>query len=685
MENHYMLLKVLLFSAFLLLLGFFQVHAEEPAISAGGHHSVGLKSEGIVVAVGWNYYGQCNVSSWTGINQIDAGHFHTVGLRTNGSVIAIGWNRWGQCDTSYWTGITQIAAGGEHTAAITTNGTVVTAGYNYYGQRNTGSWIGITQIAAGYSHTVGLNADGTVVAVGWNGNGECNVSSWTGITQIAAGYNHTVGLNADGAVVAVGWNGGGQCNVSSWTGITQIAAGIAHTVGLKNDGTVVAVGLNNSGECNVSSWTDITQIAAGLSHTVGLKSDGTVVAVGRNDYEQCNLFDWNLNGESSLVAPIANAGENQTVHLGDVVTLDGSGSSDPEGNYPLSYSWSFESIIPGDFPILSDPTCHNPTFICESEGDYVLKLVVTNSAGTQSEPAYVIVSTYNTDPVAEAGDDMSLTVMGSSIQLDGTQSYDPDGDSLTYSWSIGAAPAGSTAVISNADTAMPLFSPDIYGTYTLNLMVTDEWGLFGLDHVILSFDNVKPIAIAGQNQSLIVGDAAYLNGFESFDANGDRLSYRWSIISKPDMSLASIADLYAIETSFVVDVPGSYVVSLVVNDGIVNSDSSNINIQVISQQTALTDTILEGVDIINSIPLTHFKNTNMANTLTNKLNAVLQMIDQGMYAEALEQLQNDILKKTDGCVLNGSPEKKDWIKDCNYQEETHQIIMDAITRLQSMM
>ena len=228
--------------------------AERDAITAGFGHTVGLKSDGTVVAVGDNEDGQCDVADWADVAAIAAGYYHTVGLKSDGTVVAVGRKDSGQCDVSGWTDIVAISAGGHH--------------------------------------TVGLKSDGTVIATGWTPKGQCDVSDWTDIVAIAAGFYHTVGLKSDGTVVAVGWNSDGQCDVSGWTGIVAISAGRYHTVGLKSDGTVVAVGDNEDGQCDVSDWADVAAIAAGFGHTVGLKSDGTVVAVGDNEFGQCGVSGW---------------------------------------------------------------------------------------------------------------------------------------------------------------------------------------------------------------------------------------------------------------------------------------------------------------------------------------------------------------------------------------------------------
>ena len=269
--------------------------AQRDTVSAGWHHTVGLKADGTVVAVGDNDDGQCGVSGWTDIVAVSAGDLHTVGLKADGTVVAVGNNDYGQCGVSGWTDIVAVSAGDCHTVGLKADGTVVAVGGNLSGQCGVSGWTDIVAVSAGGIHTVGLKSDGTVVAVGDNDNGQCGVSGWTDIVAVSAGGYYTVGLKSDGTVVAVGWNINGQCNVSGWTDIVAVSAGSSHTVGLKSDGTVVAVGWNYYGQCDVSGWTDIVAVSAGGSHTVGLKADGTVVAVGDNDDGQCDVSGWNRN------------------------------------------------------------------------------------------------------------------------------------------------------------------------------------------------------------------------------------------------------------------------------------------------------------------------------------------------------------------------------------------------------
>ena len=263
-------------------------------LAASTRHTVGLKADGTVVAVGDNQDGQCDVANWRDIVAIAAGADHTVGLKIDGTVVATGDNKYGKCDVANWHDIVTIAAGYDHTVGLKENGTVVAVGDNQDGQCDVANWRDIVAIAAGAGHTVGLKKNGVVIVTGFNMCGECSVEDWHDVVTIAAGDHQTVGIRPDGTVMAVGDNQHGQCDVANWHDIVTIAAGDDHTVGLKIDGTVVATGDNRSDQCDVENWRDIVAIAAGDDHTVGLRSDGTLVAIGWNLFGQDDVSDWKL-------------------------------------------------------------------------------------------------------------------------------------------------------------------------------------------------------------------------------------------------------------------------------------------------------------------------------------------------------------------------------------------------------
>jgi hypothetical protein len=284
MKSRKMLLQLLLSSALVFSFVLTGLMPNTAPVMAQGQATLVVAAD-TTVPVGNYLPAESDVGEWTDIIQVAAGVGHTVGLESDGTVVAVGYNEYGCCNIGGWTDITQVAAGWSYTVGVKSDGTVVAVGNNYYGQCDVGGWAGINQTAAGWSHTVGLESGGTVVAVGLNDAGQCDVGNWTDITQVVAGESHTLALKADGTVVIVGSEipeefYHGQYDVGNWTGIIEIAAGDGHTVGLKSNGTVEAVGYNGDRQCDVGNWTDIIQVAAGEWHTVGLKLDGTVVATG---------------------------------------------------------------------------------------------------------------------------------------------------------------------------------------------------------------------------------------------------------------------------------------------------------------------------------------------------------------------------------------------------------------------
>ncbi|MEA5013622.1 MAG: hypothetical protein VB099_03575 [Candidatus Limiplasma sp.] len=267
-------------------------YLQQGQLAAGRDHTVGLRVDGTVVAVGKDDAGQTQVGSWRDVIAVASKSWHTVGLKADGSVVAVGNNTSGETGVSGWTDIVAVAAGFWHTVGLKADGTVVAVGDHDDGQTDVSAWTRIVAVAAGGKHTIGLHTDGTVVAVGNNANGQTAVGRWRNMAAVAAGMSHTVGLKADATVVAAGSNAQGQAEVSGWTEIAAVAAGDYHTVGLKRDGTAVAVGSNSDGQTEVSGWTDIVAVAAGGRHTVGLRADGTVVAVGRNQEGQTGVNGW---------------------------------------------------------------------------------------------------------------------------------------------------------------------------------------------------------------------------------------------------------------------------------------------------------------------------------------------------------------------------------------------------------
>ena len=267
------------------------------SIACGNNHTVGLKADGTIVAVGENSYSQCDVKAWKNIVSVACGEWYTVGLEDDGTVVSKGNNVYGECRLTHWGGIISVACGNTHTVGLKDNGMVVAAGNNSDGQCDVSYWRDIVSIACGEKITAGLKSDGTVVITGYTGyRKQIKVEDWTNIVSIACGAYHVAGLKADGTVVATGDADEWASKCRGWTDIVSIACGAHHVAGLKADGTVVVSGLLNSivGRNVIEKWTDVVAIACSGEYTFGLKSDGTIVCTVYNSDRQCAANSWKL-------------------------------------------------------------------------------------------------------------------------------------------------------------------------------------------------------------------------------------------------------------------------------------------------------------------------------------------------------------------------------------------------------
>ena len=126
---------------------------------------------------------------------------------------------------------------------------------------------------------------------------------------------------------------------------------------------------------------------------------------------------------------------------------------------------------------------------------------------------------------------------------------------------------------------MPSFTADEPGTYVAQLIVHDGTVASTADTVTISTQNTAPVAAAGPDQSVLVADAVTLDGSGSSDADGDGLSYAWSLTSVPAGSGAVLDDdPTAVMPSFTADEPGTYVAQLIVHDGTVPSAADTVTI-----------------------------------------------------------------------------------------------------------
>jgi hypothetical protein len=294
-------------------------------------------------------------------------------------------------------------------------------------------------------------------------------------------------------------------------------------------------------------------------------------------------------------APSADAGGDRSVTTGTLISLDGSASSDPEGD-SLSFAWTL--VAPsGSSAVLSDSTAEKPSFIADVTGSYVAYLVVNDGALMDSDVATITASTNsNGRPVADAGLNQSVAT-GSTVSLDASGSSDPDGDSLSYQWSFTRLPGSSSltdADISGATTDSASFKPDVVGRYRLRLDVDD--GLLSatdqssIEVYASGSSNAPPVADPGPNLVLGLGGTASPDGSNSFDPDGDPITYDWSFIRLPGSSGLSDSDISDYDTDspqFTPDASGIYILLLVVDDG-TDSAFDAMVVRVINSNSAPT-------------------------------------------------------------------------------------------------
>jgi hypothetical protein len=228
--------------------------------------------------------------------------------------------------------------------------------------------------------------------------------------------------------------------------------------------------------------------------------------------------------------PLANAGPDQNAKEGNVVTLNGANSTDPERGV-LTYSWSQVSGTP---VTLGNPSAAKTTFMTPNVGStgetLGFELTVTDSGGLQSSDTCLVnVVWVNQPPSANAGPDQSVNE-GVLVTLNGSKSSDPDGSALSYDW---VQTSGTTVVLSSLSAAQPTFrAPQVSQageTLTFQLTVTDSGDLQARDSCIVNvvWVNQPPVANAGPDQTVNQGVNVILDGTSSTDPDGGLLAYSW--------------------------------------------------------------------------------------------------------------------------------------------------------------
>ncbi len=308
-------------------------------------------------------------------------------------------------------------------------------------------------------------------------------------TEGACSFDGSGSSDSDGSVTNYSWDFGDGSTASGAQVDHTYAAGGTYSVKLtvtddggKTNSTTKDVTINVNAAPTAAFQTTCTERACSFDSSASADPDGTIasyawdfgdgttgqVANPDHTYAQDGTYTVTLTvtddgGKTDSVSHDVTPRANQApvaafsaAASGLSVSVDGSGSSDPDGSV-ASYAWDF-----GDGATGSGKTASH-TYA--AAGSYDVKLTVTDDGGaTDSVTKSVSVSAGNSKPVAA----FSSSVDHLSVSLDGSGSSDPDGTVASYVWDFGDGSSGSGVSVTHAYTAA--------GDYRVTLTVTDNGG-----------------------------------------------------------------------------------------------------------------------------------------------------------------------------------------------------------------
>ncbi|QJR82149.1 hypothetical protein CA267_016020 [Alteromonas pelagimontana] len=284
----------------------------------------------------------------------------------------------------------------------------------------------------------------------------------------------------------------------------------------------------------------------------------------------------------SNAAPVAQAGSDARINVGDSVTLNGESSSDADGD-ALTYHWKLEMLPEGSS--LASPMGEGAQieFTPDVAGEYVAVLIV-NDGTVDSEGDSITITVDAPAPVAVITSEFDVE-LGDKLTFDASQSQHVSEDNI-YSWRLVSAPGESALTSATFDVesdsptlAAPEF--DVVGTYEFELVITStdiqsEPASFS---VKVSEANIAPvISELVSDDELTSGKIVYL--YSTVEDNSDEINYAWSFTSTPESSelAATTSDKATFE--FVPDLAGDYTAQLVASDNELSSEPKTITISV---------------------------------------------------------------------------------------------------------
>lgn len=230
----------------------------------------------------------------------------------------------------------------------------------------------------------------------------------------------------------------------------------------------------------------------------------------------------------------------------------------------LTYSWNFGDGTTG--------TGSSATHSYNNLGTYTVTVRVNDGrGGTDSDSIMIRINplmstTLNQEPIAIIDVSDRTVAPEGNIVFDGSRSYDPDGNIVSYEWDFDDGTSASEPVVTHRYSNS--------GFYVVRLTVTDnrgatstEWALVWINSNFIT-SNEPPVADAGSDKVVNVGDIVEFDGSSSYDSDGNIVNYKWNLEGRTTTTPTPL--LY-----YIFGTPGEYIVILTItdNDGATDTDS----------------------------------------------------------------------------------------------------------------
>ena len=244
--------------------------------------------------------------------------------------------------------------------------------------------------------------------------------------------------------------------------------------------------------------------------------------------------------QPSNVFPEVDANAPPIVNQGEIVSLNGTGTYDPDSNQ-LYYAWSQDSGIPVSINDDDQPVAHFTAPTVSQNSILVFNLLVEDENGGIGKNSTSVTVQATPKPHANAGGDQTVDE-GEWVTLDGEDSYDPNGDELEYSWT--QTSGQNVGLEDSSDPQAHFWAPYVYDDETLKftLRVQDSEGNSDESSASVRVNtavdsNDQPHADAGGDQTVDEGQWVTLDGDGSYNPNGDELDYSWTQTSGQGVDL----------------------------------------------------------------------------------------------------------------------------------------------------